>query len=80
MRVIRSFFYRNELVTYDSDGRDFLATWIVSKSIVAACMPDRNRISQNGRVPAHPDVQPGAANWQMFFSGRAMDVNETCSF
>ena len=42
----------------------------MSKSIVAACMPDRNKICQNGRVPTHPDVQPGPANRQTSFSGR----------
>ena len=32
----------------------------MSKSVVVTCMPDR--IYQNGRVPTHPDVQPGPAN------------------
>ena len=34
-------------------------------------MPDRNKICQNGRVPTHFDVQPGPANRQTSFSGRA---------
>ena len=52
------------------DGRCFLAAQVVSKSIVEACMLDRNKICQNGRAPTHLDVQPGPANRQTSFSGR----------
>ena len=52
------------------DGRYFLAARVVSKSIVADCMPDRYKICPNGRVLTHREVQPEPANQQTSFSGR----------
>ena len=63
--------YKQIHKSQDSDGRCFLAARIVSKSNTAACMPDRNKIYQNGRVRTHPDVQPGPGNRQTSFSGRS---------
>ena len=54
------------------DGRWFLVVRIVSKSTVAASMPDRNKICQNGKVPTHPDIHPGPANRQTSFSEGGM--------
>ena len=49
----------------------------MNKSTVAAYMPDRNKICQNGRVPNHPNFQPGPANRQTSISrwGDACESN-----
>ena len=51
------------------DSRYLLAARVTSKSTVAASMPDRNKICQNGWIPTYSDIQPGPANRQTFFSG-----------
>ena len=57
-------------MTIDPDIRCNLAAKVVSKSIVAACMPELNRTCQNERVPTHPDVHPRSADRKTFFSGQ----------
>ena len=64
----------------DPDGRCFLLARVVSKSTLAACMSDRNKIWQTGSVSTHLDDQSGPANRQTSFSGRgnACESNLPC--
>ena len=60
----------------DPDCKCFFAVQVVSKSITAPHIPDRNKICQNGRVPIYPDVQPRPASRQTSFSGQG-DARES---